>query len=177
MEGGEATVEEVTLKNGVFERYYVDLTYSICGCALKREGDKIIFSFSRGDIDKRGEDDYTSDLVMGPTLTDFLHTRWNELLSGGTIYFHLPAMTLQRIARFQIRKLDDSPYARKGVVVLKMDVANIFLRLLVAPVELVYDLQTKRLLEIHGKSLLKRKVNGKTQNPIVDIYYRYERSV
>ena len=46
-----------------------------------------------------------------------------------------------------------------------------------APVELVYDLETKRLLEIHGESLLKRKVNGKTENPVVDIYYRYDRSL
>jgi hypothetical protein len=111
---------------------------------------------------------------MGPTLTDFVHRQWNVLLGGETVYFHLPAMTLQRIARFQIRKLDDSLYARKGVMVLKMDIASIFLRLLVAPVELVYDLETKRLLEIHGKSLLKRMVNGKTENPVVDIYYRYD---
>ena len=112
--------------NGIFEKHYVDLTYSIYGCALKREGNKIVFSFSRGDMDKHGEDDYTSDLVMGPTLTDFVQRQWNLLLGVETVYFHLPAMTLQRIARFQIRKLDDSPYARKGVAVLKMDIASIF---------------------------------------------------
>lgn len=174
-DGRQVTVEEVTLKNGEFDRYHVDFAYSECSCLLSREGSRIAFSFTRGDVDRRGEGDYVSDLVMGPTLTDFVHSKWSVLLKGETAYFHLPAMTLQRIARFQIRKIEDSPHTRDEVMVVKMDIANIFLRLLVDPVELVYELGTKRLLEIHGESLLEYEVNGRMENPVVDIYYRYGR--
>ncbi|MDX9799791.1 MAG: hypothetical protein RBT69_00465 [Spirochaetia bacterium] len=59
------------------------------------------------------------------------------------------------------------------VVVLKMEIANFFIRLFVDPVDLVYDLNTKRLIEIHGKSLLQREADGKIENPVVDIYYNY----
>lgn len=173
VEGKQVAVEEVTLKHGEFQRYHIDFAYSDCSCVLSREGSKLAFSFTRGDADRRGEDDYVSDLVMGPTLTDFVHRKWDVLLRGETVYFHLPAMTLQRIARFQIRTEEDSPYVREGVIVVKMDIANIFLRLLVDPVELVYELRTKRLLEIHGESLLQYKVNGRMEHPVVDIYYRY----
>ena len=57
---------------------------------------------------------------------------------------------------------------------MTMDASNALLRLLVAPVDLVVDERTKRLVEIHGKSLFEREVNGKTENPVVDIYYYYE---
>jgi hypothetical protein len=82
-------------------------------------------------------------------------------------------MSLQRIARFRIYNNTESPWNRPGVIVLKMDLANLFLRGFLDPVDLVYDLRTKRLVEIHGKSLLQRRVNGKIENPVVDIYYRY----
>jgi hypothetical protein len=82
-------------------------------------------------------------------------------------------MTIQRIAKFQIYKNDESPYLRDGAVVFKMEVTNRIYRLFLKPVDMVYDLETKRLIEIHGQSLLRRRVNGKVENPIVDIYYRY----
>ena len=66
-----------------------------------------------------------------------------------------------------------SDWNRPGVIVLKMELASMFLRFFVDPVDLVYDVRTRRLVEIHGKSLLQRRVNGRIENPVVDIYYRY----
>ncbi len=172
-DGSIATVEEVTLRKGSFEKYEVDFKKSTCGCLLERDGDTIRFGFTRGDVNRKGEAKYVSSLVMGPTLTRFVHSRWERLLKGETVFFYFPAMTLQRIVRFQMAKHDASPYNREGVMVVKMDIANVFLRLLVDPVDLVYDLRSKRILEIHGKSLLEREVNGRIENPIVNIYYRY----
>ncbi len=174
-DGRIATVEEVTLNRGGFEKYFVDFEKSTCGCTLERDGNRVRFGFTRGDVSKKGEDAYMPDLVMGPTLTRFVQSRWDRITRGETVYFHFPAMTLQRIVRFQISKHDGSSYARNGVMVVKMNIASVFLRLLVDPVDLVYDLNTKRIIEIHGKSLLEREVNGKIENPIVDIYYRYDR--
>jgi len=173
--GRVATVEEVILKNGVFEKYFVDFEKSTCGCTLERDGGRIRFGFTRGDVSRKGEDAFVPTLVMGPTLSLFVRSRWDRLVRGETVYFHFPAMTLQRIVRFQLSRHDSSPYARKGVMVVKMDIANVLLRLLVDPVDLVYDMNTRRVLEIHGKSLLEREVDGRVENPIVDIYYRYGR--
>lgn len=174
-DGRVATVEEVVLNRGVFEKYNVDFAKSTCGCTLERDGSRVKFGFTRGDVNKKGEDAYVSTLVMGPTLAMFVRGRWDRIARGETVFFHFPAMTLQRIVRFQLSRHDDSPYARDGVMVVKMDIANIFLRLLVDPVDLVYEVKTKRVVEIHGKSLLEREVNGRIENPIVDIYYRYSK--
>lgn len=83
-------------------------------------------------------------------------------------------MPLQQVVKFQLVRKTDTPYNRPGVEVMRMDLSNGFLRLFIQPVDLVLDVQTKRLLEIHGKSLLERVVDGKTENPNVDIYYTYK---
>ncbi|HOS41006.1 MAG TPA: hypothetical protein PLG31_14830, partial [Spirochaetota bacterium] len=79
------------------------------------------------------------------------------------------------LARFQITRIAGSPRNRPGVEVFQMKIANVFLRIAVDPVELVYDSASRRLLEIHGKSLLTRRVGGRLENPVVDIVYRYDR--
>jgi hypothetical protein len=171
--GELAVQEDVIFEKDSFVKYLVEFDESDCGCVLDRKGDKLLFGFTRGDTSAKGEADYTSNLVMGPTLTRFVHRNWKSLVQGETVFFYLPAMSLQRIARFRIYNNTESPWNRAGVIVLKMDLANLFLRGFLDPVDLVYDLRTKRLVEIHGKSLLQRRVNGKYENPVVDIYYRY----
>jgi hypothetical protein len=173
-DGTTAVKEETALFDRAFHKYQVEFSGSTCGCLLERNGSRVRFGFTRGDVNKKGEDEYVPSLVTGPTLTPYIRTRWSSLIKGETVFIHFPAMTLQRIVRFRIVKSDSSVYARSGVLVLKMDAANPFIRIFVDPVDLVYDLKTRRIMEIHGKSLLEREVNGKIENPVVDIYYKYK---
>lgn len=174
-DGSPATVETVTIVNGEFSAYNVEYTDSECGCRLDRSGDSVTFSFTRGNTAKRGVRAYERTLVTGPTLNKFIVDNWAALRSGRRVEFHFPAMPFQQIVRFHFDRHDRSPFARAGTVVLKMDVNNVFIRLFVDPVDLVLDAETGLLLEIHGKSLLEREVNGKKENPVVDIYYTYEK--
>ena len=174
-EGKMAAVEEVAYVNDTLDSYTVDLAYGNCGCVLNRKGQKVTFGFTRGDSSKKGTADYTNDIVMGPTLNDYVKTKWSRLIKGEKVYFMLPAMSLQRMAKFYLEKNPQSPYARPGVMVVKMNISNLIFRAFVDPVDLVYDMETKRIVEIHGKSLLQRKVGDKIENPVVDIYYQYGR--
>jgi hypothetical protein len=171
--GGLAALEEVQYENGRLSGYRVEMPDSKCGCKLERRNDKIVFSFTRMADPGHKESDYSADIVTGPTLRGFISRNWAPLMQGKTVYFKLPAMNLQKVAEFQLRLQPDSEYAKNGSTVIRMKIANMFFRLFVDPVDLVFDPGTKRLMEIHGKSLLQRKVNGKTENPVVDIYYRY----
>jgi hypothetical protein len=173
IDGSVATVERVTLKRGSISTYEVDFTNSECGCALRADGDFMVYAFTRGDSKKTSRKPVQKDLVTGPTLNAFIADNWAALGSGDTAYFHFPAMELQQSVRFRMYRNRTSQYTRTGVLVLTMDTASALLRLIVDPVDLVIDERTKRLVEIHGKSLLEREVNGKTENPVVDIYYEY----
>ncbi|MBN1533327.1 MAG: hypothetical protein JXA20_11735 [Spirochaetes bacterium] len=172
LEGKLAALEEVTLRKGRIHDYHVEMPLSKCGCRMQKKGDRIVFSFTRGGGEAK-ESDYTGGIVTGPTLRDFIADNWQPLAAGKTVYFKLPAMSLQRVAEFQLQRDPSSPYAREGVMVVRMKIASYLLRLFVDPVDLVLETGTKRMAEIHGKSLLIRRVGGRLENPVVDIYYRY----
>ncbi len=174
-EGKMAAEEKVVYINDTLDSYTVNMAYGNCGCVLNREGQKVTFGFTRGDNSKKGTADYTKDIVMGPTLNDYVKLKWKRIANGEKVYFMLPAMSLQRLAKFYLEKNPQSQYARPGVMVVKMNISNLIFRAFVEPVDLVYDLETKRIVEIHGKSLLQRKVGDKIENPVVDIYYQYGR--
>lgn len=174
-DGAVATVERVTLERGTIASYEVDFANSTCGCELRTEGDSMLFAFTRDSSRKTARRPIQRDLLTGPTLNSFIAGNWDSLRSGQAAQFHFPAMELQQSVRFRMYRNGKSPHARDGVTVMTMDTANPLLRLLVDPVDLVVDDATRRLVEIHGKSLLEREVGGKTVNPVVDIYYEYER--
>jgi hypothetical protein len=49
------------------------------------------------------------------------------------------------------------------------------LKLVVRPSYFVYEIVTKRLMEIYGTTILRTKQNGKWQNSTdVNMYYEYE---
>jgi len=171
--GKMAAFEEVTLINNILVNYLVEMPLSNCGCLLTKQGNKFTFLFTRGKKKKKGKAPYRNNIVVGPTLTDFVGKKWNTLQKGKKVYFMLPAMSLQRMAQFYLQKNLKSKYNRKGVTVIQMNIANVLFRVFVSSVDLVYDNKTKKVLEIHGKSLLQKKINGKIVNPIVDIYYKY----
>ncbi len=174
-DGTLSVTETVINRNGAFSEYQVRFYDSGCACSLVRNGGTLRFRFKKGDSVEEGTAGYRRDLVMGPTLGDFIKSKWNQLIRGSVVRFSLPAMSLQRLAQFKLEKLDSSPYLRNGVVVFKMSIDSFILRLLVDPVQMVYDREKKRVVEIHGPSLLERRVNGKKVDVDADIYYRYTR--
>jgi hypothetical protein len=174
-DGTLSVTETVINRNGTFSEYQVKFYDGGCACSLVRNRGTLRFRFKKGDSIEEGTASYRRDLVMGPTLGDFIKSNWNRLIRGSVVRFSLPAMSLQRLATFKLEKLDSSPYLRSGVVVFKMSIDSFILRLLVDPVQIVFDREKKRVVEIHGPSLLERRVNGKKVNVDADIYYRYNR--
>lgn len=166
--------ETVINRNGQFSEYLVKFFDGGCECTIIRQKKLIKFWFKKEDEVKQGISEYKSNLVMGPTLSDYIQSNWETLLRGDNVYFSLPVMNLQRLATFKLKKLNESPYKSDGSVVFEMGIANFFLGFFVDPVQMVYDAKRKRVLEIHGPSLLDREVNGKRVNIDADIYYRYK---
>lgn len=174
-DGTLSVTETVIKRNGTFSEYQVRFYDGGCSCSLVRNRGTLRFRFKKGGSLEEGTATYRRDLVMGPTLGDFIKSKWNPLIRGKVVRFSLPAMSLQRLATFKLEKLDSSPYLRRGVVVFQMSIDSFFLGLLLDPVQMVYDREKKRVVEIHGPSLLERRVNGKKVDVDADIYYRYNR--
>ena len=174
-DGRPVATEEIVLINGKFREYTLDFERIGCGCGLTREGERVFFTFKESASSSSGSGRYTDNLVMGPTLAGFVRRHWETLRSGGKVPFRIPIPNRRMIADFTLRRIDNSTYQREGARVFEMKIASLFIGLFLAPNYLVFDAERKRLLEIHGPTVLLREVDGKLVNTDADIYYRYDR--
>jgi hypothetical protein len=174
-DGTPYALEEVVRENGEFKNYRVDFYLLETSGSIERDGDEIRFTYQAGGDRKRSVYRYQDDLLCGPCLIGFVQGNWERLMRGKPVRFHLPVLEYQRTIPFRIRKVDESRYAREGRVVLRMEIANFLLDLLLGSVDFVFDGETRRLVEIHGPSVLKVEEEGVWRSVDVDAYYTYER--
>lgn len=169
-----ATKDEVILENGEFKSSRAEFFEVNEVGSVLRNGDRMILRFEKDGKVREKEKDYPEDLLVGPLFNDFIKQRWQTLINGEKIYFKLPAPDIQQVATFTFRRVENEDYDQPGRIVFKLDVASIFLKLFVNPSYFVYELETKRLMSIHGMTILRTKENGKWQQSTdVDIYYSY----
>ncbi len=68
--------------------------------------------------------------------------------------FFIPVMYRQMIASFSLRRLRSSSYNRPGIMVVEMKIDSFLPGFLIDPNQMVFDQGNRRLLEIHGPTLL-----------------------
>lgn len=172
----KAVFDQVILKNQIPWKYkseFYDLDeYSL----LVRKNNKLHIDYRKGNEQKSKDFEFDDKLLSGPLFNDFVIDNWQALLTGKTRKFRLPAPDMLTTGGFYLKLEKDSPYQKADTVVLKMGISSIFLRLWIKPSYFVYEMSSKRLLEIHGLTILPNKVDGdwsRTTN--ADIYYEYKK--
>jgi len=162
-------------KNYVFEQPGLNQKISVVRGETEIEyivekGDEIKSkSFSVDDI---------STAVVNAGMFNAIERHWSQLINGEKISIDLVVPERSRTYTMNISqvKLDGSKMsermATEGKIVFNLVIASRLLRLLVAPVELGYDLNTKRLVFYQGPSNIK-KPSGKKFG---DIWIKYDNS-
>ena len=135
---------------------------------IAEKGDEVKSkSFSVDDI---------STAVVNAGMFNAVERHWSQLIKGEKISIDLVVPERGRTYTMNISqvKLDGSKMsehmATEGKIVFNLVIASRLLRLLVAPVELGYDLNTKRLVFYQGPSNIK-KPSGKKYG---DIWIKYD---
>jgi hypothetical protein len=85
-------------------------------------------------------------------------------------------MQYQRLIPFRFQREAESPYIREGRVVFRMNIASLILGLLIGSVDFVFEEETRRLVEIHGPSVLKIEEDGVWRSVKINAYYTYGRN-
>jgi hypothetical protein len=140
---------------------------------MVRQDDKVSFEFTRDGKTKNKSRKMEEPIVFGPTQQRFLYERFDKIKSGEVISIYTPAPEFLRIIEFKIRRIDDSEYERPGTMVVEMGTQNPILSWFLGKSYYVIDLDSGRIAEIHGASILKREVNGKWEYADVDMYFTY----
>jgi hypothetical protein len=110
-------------------------------------------------LDERGRKrestgDAAENLVLGPTMLEYLRIHWAELLSGKAIPVRVSVPDRMDDFGFKFVKLSEEPTARGPIVHVQLQPTSVFVSLVVDPISFVFT-KEGRLLRMRGISLLK----------------------
>lgn len=111
-------------------------------------------------------------VVIDAGFDAFVRQRWDELLPDGSLEFQFPYAHRSSLVELRVQPRSCS-YATRSDQCFRLDLANWFFRMLVNPIELGYDADTRRLVRYRGLSNIG---DGNGNGLVVDIRYSYDDS-
>lgn len=111
--------------------------------------------------------DTTQDVVVDSGFDRFIYNNWTSLLETKKLSF--PFLAINRALLVDLQVTEKSRSASR--VVYEVEPTNFFFRLIVDPIELTYNLDTKRLLRFKGVTNILN--TNENDNYIAVIEYQY----
>nr|WP_232371483.1 hypothetical protein [Leptospira ainazelensis] len=100
----------------------------------------------------------------------FVKNNWDSLIDGKTIRFRFLVPIEKDTFAFSVSKTKTGEYKGKPALFLRMKIDNALLSVFVKPIEMVYDIESKRIMEYKGTSNINDE-KGKSHN--VKIVYDF----
>lgn len=180
LDGSLIAKRKVNFINGYASDYVFEQVQPKLKSTVVREADQIQYiNEKNGEVETKtfSVDDLNS-AVVNAGMFNAVEREWDRLINSEKVAINLVVPERGRTFSMNIKqvKLEDSKMSKHmevdGKIVFNLVIASRLLRLLVAPVELGYDTETKRLVFYHGPSNL-RTPDGKKYG---DIWITYKNS-
>ena len=113
-----------------------------------------------------------TDVVVGAGVDAFIRNNWNTLVSGERMSFRFPVASRKALFDVNVRAAFCS-YQNNGHRCFLLEPENWLVRMLVDPIELGYDTESRKLMRYRGLSNLEGQGG---ENMVVDIHYQYGNS-
>jgi hypothetical protein len=141
--------------------------------ALVREGDKVQFkTFSLEEAERKLKSESSKikvvpQFITGPVTVPFIQSRWEDLSSGKSIDVQFGVFELERKVAFVLKKhsIDDKK------MIVKLKPSNFFISMLVDPLFMEFDRETKKIIRFRGRTPLKNKVGSQWKPFDAEILY------
>ncbi|TGK11187.1 hypothetical protein EHO98_21860 [Leptospira stimsonii] len=82
----------------------------------------------------------------------FIRAYWDSLIEGKTIRFRFLVPVERDTFAFSVSKTKTGEYKGKPALYLRMKIDNALLSVFVKPIDMVYDIESKRIMEYRGTS-------------------------
>ncbi|MCG8613847.1 MAG: hypothetical protein MI864_25330 [Pseudomonadales bacterium] len=113
-------------------------------------------------------------MVIDAGFDRLVQTHWSDLIAGQTIKFSFLALNRAEWIRFRMKSSGiDKASGMSEVLRLSIQPENTFIRWLVDPISLEYDLNTRRLLRFSGLTNIEKFGSGNGDNISANIHYRF----
>jgi hypothetical protein len=102
-------------------------------------------------------------IVIDGGFNYFVKQNWDQLMNGKILTFNFVSPAKLDYFVLRLSKKQNLIYNNKKASLIYLELDNIFLRLLLTPIKITYDNQTKRILKYEGIANLSDK-DGKNEN-------------
>lgn len=134
---------------------------------------KVYFKYTRDGKTKESSEKAQDNLVVTPTVLAYLQNRWDKIAGGETIKVRLAVLDRLETVGFEYFKEKEVDLDGEKAIVVKMKPSSFIIAALVDPLHFYFSKDGKHLLEIHGRTLLKRNVSGKWKDLDAVTVYKY----
>jgi hypothetical protein len=163
-DGNLAALETVEfVKDGDHERVK---TYKMSQKQLGTEGlvevkeGKAHFSYTKGDSTKTAEESVGGDFVVGPSIIAYLQKNWDKIAKGEHVKARLAVPDRRETVGFEYFKDKEKMLGEQKAFVIKMKPSSFFIAALVKPLYFFMTPDGQTLLELHGRTQVKQKIDG-----------------
>jgi hypothetical protein len=171
IDGTLAAEETATVENSKVVEYAVNqVQTNERGKLLVNEG-KVNFEYTREGKTETNQENLADNLVVPPTVVDYVLARFDKIKAGETIPVRLGVLDRKETVGFEFFK--DKDKSTPDTVVVKMKPSSIFIAAVVDPLYFTFDSEGKGLIEIVGRTLPKQKVDGQWRDLDANIVYHY----
>jgi hypothetical protein len=172
-DGKEAAVEEIAFEDGRLKSFRLEHKQAGETGLLELKDGKAHFSYTAEGKTKTATEALSPDFVISPLLVDYLHANWDALAAGRTVKARLAILDRRETVGFQFTKVGETGAAGRPLLVVQMKPSSFIIAALVKPIRMVFDKETRRLVEYSGRVVPKRQVEGKWEPLDADVVYLY----
>jgi hypothetical protein len=137
--------------------------------AVSVQAQQLLIQYTEGATEEKQTVKRQQPLVVDAGFDNYIREHWQPLLDGKSLEFYFPAVTRLSLVKLRV-KLTSCSYPTESDNCFTINSASWLIRLLLAPIELGYDSQTRRLSRFRGLANLSDE-QGKGLE--VDIKYQY----
>jgi hypothetical protein len=172
-DGADLAIEDVTFEGGKVKSLKLNHMQVNEQGTLEVAGGRVQFTYTAGGKTKTDSESLPEDLVVSATVIPDLHARWDALLKGDTLKMRLAVLDRLETIGFQLRQTGTGQLNGKPTVEVEMKPSNFVIAALVKPVRMVYERESKRLVDYSGRVLPKKQAGGKWEPLDADGSYTY----
>lgn len=125
---------------------------------------KAKFSFTKDGKTKTNEEKAGDDLIVGSMIPEDLQANWEKITKGAKLKRRLAVVDRLETIGFEFSKESDAEVMGQKVAVIMMRPSNFLIAALVKPLRFFVKADGSALVELHGRTLIKRQVGSKFED-------------
>lgn len=118
---------------------------------------KAHFTYTQGGKTKKATEKAVENLVVTPSVLSYLQKRWSKIEKGEVVKIRLAVLDRLETVGFEFSKDKEIDHNGQKAIVVKMKPSSFIIAALVDPLHFYLSKDGQRLLEIHGRTTVKRK--------------------